>query len=104
MHDLCEAYEMVKKTISQNTGGYAASGPWHIGTIAEKQSDNYLVMVAVATAAMRRSKKALQIGVSKYPISSATYHANNKIGISICTCDALEPQIEKLERELNPQI
>jgi len=101
---LAQAHEIVTKTVLRNTKNYEMVDRWNIGVLAEPQSlDDYLILINIRTPAVKKSGKVFQIGISKYPISSATYQLNKNIDVNICTWNKLEYQIEMLEKELNVQ-
>jgi len=99
---LNEVQKMVDELISHNPSGYEVVRHWHRGVLAGHQiKGDYLWIIAVRTPAMRQTGTALQIGVSHYPINSATYHANDRLGSNIRTCDPIEPQLAGLAEELS---
>ena len=99
---LSEVQDMVNDVINLNPCGYEVARGWRRGALVGHQIEgDYLSVIAVRTAAMRRAGKALQIGVSHYPVNSATYDANDRIGVNIRACDPIEPQLAALAEELS---
>lgn len=81
--------------------GYQIATDWKRGfLVGETIPDDYLSILTVRNGAMRAAGKALKIGVSLYPVNSATYDANGRIGFNICCCDPIEPQLLSLANEL----